>query len=63
VNNAGATDLVAERVLPALATTRVNMLLPMLLLIAGLGFVGWGAGEVRPALRRTKAWMASRGAS
>jgi len=63
VNNAGATDLVAERVLPALATTRVNMLLPMLLLIAGLGFVGWGAGEVRPALRRTRAWMASRGAS
>lgn len=63
VNNAGSGELVVERVLPVLATTSGNMLLPLLLVLAGLGFVGWGAGEVRPFTRRVKAWMASRSAS
>ncbi len=63
INNAGGTELVAERVLPALATTRGNMLLPLLMLMAGLGFVGWGVGEVRPAYRRTRSWMMERGKS
>lgn len=63
VNNAGSGDLVVERVLPALATPGGNLLLPLLLLVAGLGFVGWGAGEVRPVARRVKTFMASRSAS
>lgn len=63
VNNAGSGDLVVERVLPALATPSGNLLLPLLLLVAGLGFVGWGAGEVRPFARRVKVWMSSRSAS
>jgi len=63
VNNAGSGELVVERVLPALATPSGNLLLPLLLVLAGLGFVGWGAGEVRPFTRRVKTWMTSRGAS
>ena len=41
--------------LPALATTSDSVLLPVLLIIAGIAFVGWGLGEVRPAAAKAGA--------
>lgn len=45
-----AADDTDRPALPALATTGDTVVLPLLLLLAGLAFVGWGIGEVKPGL-------------